>query len=232
MMEPLIGKTDMIILPEMFSTGFSMSVGQVVGQNKGTLSWMQQQAKKTGALVMGSIPVVDRYYYNRFYWVSPEGKNGYYDKHHLFSMSEESNLFTPGNKKQQFNYTGWEVMPIICYDLRFPAWCRNNLNLPYDLLVCSASWPSVRNDVWMTLLKARALENQCFVAGVNRIGKDVNGLEHNGNSVVFGPKGNMIGILPENQEGIATFQLSISELLDFRKKFPVLNDMDQFSFEQ
>jgi predicted amidohydrolase len=231
MLHPLKGKTDLIILPEMFATGFSMNVKHLTSGNKqgDVISWMEQQAEYTAAMITGSIAVKEGdAYYNRFYWIKSGCTTGYYDKHHLFSMSEEPKYFTAGTEQKTFNLCGWKIKPVICYDLRFPAWCRNTSGALCDLLICVASWPSVRNDVWLSLLKARALENQCYVAGVNRTGKDGNGLEHQGDSVVFGPKGEVICKIKENTEDTASFTLSLSTLHDFRKKFPVLNDMDHF----
>jgi len=230
MLQPLAGKTNLVVLPEMFPTGFSMNTSQICGYSAEILQWMRQQARLTGALIAGSMAVQEnRYCYNRFHWVNPYGNIGFYNKRHLFTMSDEPQHFTAGTEQKQFEWNGWKIKPVVCYDLRFPAWCRNNRTEPYDLLVCPASWPSVRSDVWRTLLKARALENQCYVAGVNRIGTDGNGLQHQGDSVLYGAKGEVIGKLPENEETVATFDLSLSALHDFRKKFPVLDDMDDIS---
>ncbi len=233
MLQPLAKKTDLIVLPEMFSTGFSMNTGKTCSSENSALAlhWMQQQARSTGAMITGSIAVAEgTHCYNRFYWVNADGGVGYYDKHHLFTMSDEPLYFTAGGQQIQFEWLGWQIKPIVCYDLRFPTWCRNNRVKPYDLLICPASWPSVRSDAWLTLLKARALENQCYVAGINRIGTDGNGLQHKGDSIVYGPKGEVIGQIAENEETVATFNISLSVLHDFRRKFPVLNDMDEIFF--
>jgi len=212
----------------MFPTGFSMNTGKICSGNHsaGVLQWMQQQSILTGAMIAGGMAIiVDRYCYNRFYWVCPDGDIGYYDKHHLFTMSDEHKHFTAGTEQKQFEWSGWQIKPILCYDLRFPEWCRNTCTKPYDLLVCAASWPMVRSDVWLTLLKARALENQCYVVGVNRVGADGNGLLYNGDSIVYSPKGEIIGRISENEEAVATFELSLSMLHDFRGKFPLLDDI-------
>ena len=233
LIRPLVGKTHLIVLPEMFPTGFSMNAGRMgsAGTHVSVRSWMQQQAVLTDAMIVGSMAVLeDGKYYNRLYRISPDGTNGYYDKHHLFTMSGEPKHFTAGTEQKRFYLRDWEINPVVCYDLRFPAWCRNTRTNPYDILVCPASWPSARSDVWITLLKARALENQCYVIGVNRTGLDGNGLPHKGDSMVFGPKGEIIGHLPENEETIASFDLSLNTLHDFRRKFPTLEDMDNFSF--
>lgn len=230
MLLPLRGKTELMILPEMFPTGFSMNTGQTCSGNHAALEWMQQQAMSTGAMIVGSMAVMENTCcYNRFYWIYPNGKMGYYDKHHLFTVSDEPQHFAAGAEQKQFEWRGWEIRPIVCYDLRFPAWCRNNRTKPYDLLVCAANWPTVRNNVWLTLLKARALENQCYVVGVNRTGTDGNGVQHQGDSIVYGPKGETIGRIPENEETVATFDISLTALRHFRRKFPVLNDMDEIS---
>ena len=229
LIQPLAGKTNMIVLPEMFPTGFSMNTDRICSDASSVLQWMQHQARTTGAMITGSIAVFDGYCYNRFYWVSPDGDVGFYNKRHLFTMSDEPQNFTAGTHRKQFEWLGWQIKPIVCYDLRFPAWCRNSRIKPYDLLVCSASWPTVRIDVWLTLLKARAIENQCYVAGVNRIGADGNGLQHQGDTIIYGPKGDTIGWLPKNTEAVETFDLSRSALHNFRMKFPVLDDMDDIS---
>ncbi len=233
LIQPLIGKTDLIALPEMFSTGFSMNVEYTDNANNhiSALAWMRQQATLTGAVVTGSIAVsIDEHRYNRFYWTEPNGSGGHYDKHHLFGMSDEPKYFTAGMEQKRFHCAGWEIKPVICYELRFPAWCRNSADNPYDLLLCPASWPSVRSDAWLTLLKARALENQCYVVGINRVGMDENGLPHKGDSVVFGPKGETVVKLRDDTEEAVSVSLSLSELHHFRRKFPVLDDMDRFSF--
>ena len=228
MIQPLAGKTGLIVLGEMFPTGFSMNTEKICSGNNSAvvLQWMQQQARSTGAMIAGGIAVMeDAHYYNRFYWVRPDGDMGFYDKHHLFIMSDEPKKYTPGKDRKQFEWLGWQIKPIVCYDLRFPEWCRNSRAKPYDLLICAASWPTVRSDIWLTLLKARAIENQCYVVGINRVGTDGYGLQHQGNTIVYGPKGETIRQLPENKETVATVELSLPALHDFRKAFPVLNDL-------
>ena len=229
MLQPLAGKTDLIVLGEMFPTGFSMNTGKICSSDNSAavLQWMQKQAQITGAMIAGGIAVKENaHYYNRFYWVSPDGDEGHYDKHRLFIMSDEPEQYTAGAERKQFEWRGWQIKPIICYDLRFPEWGRNNGAKPYDLLICAASWPSVRSDIWLTLLKARAIENQCYVVGVNRVGADGNGLQHKGDSIIYGPKGETIVQIPENEETVATYELSLPDLHDFRKKFPVLEGIN------
>ena len=231
MLRPLAGKTDLIVLCEMFPTGFSMNTKKICSNENtaAVLQWMQQQSRSTGAMIAGSLAVTENTFcYNRFYWITPEGIADHYDKHHLFTISDEPQYFTAGIERKQFEWLGWQIKPIICYDLRFPEWCRNQRTKPYDLLICSASWPAVRNDVWLTLLKARAIENQCYVVGVNRVGMDGNALQHQGDSIVYGPKGEIIGHISESNETTATFELSLETLHGFRAKFPVLDDMRVF----
>ena len=224
----LEGRGDLILLPEMFSTGFSTNTNVIcTPKNQSTvLEWMRQTAQSTGSLIAGSVAVEENTVcYNRFYWVGADGSSGHYDKNYLFIMSDEPKYFTAGTEKKQFEWRGWKIKPIICYDLRFPELCRNTRNNPYDILVCVASWPSVRSDVWLTLLKARAIENQCYAIGVNRVGEDGNGLQHKGDTIVYSPKGETIVRLPENEEKSATIGLSLSKLKAFRQKFPVLEDI-------
>ena len=228
MLQPLTGKTDLVVLCEMFPTGFSMNTGKICSSENSAagLQWMQRQAHAIDAMIVGSMAVMEGgHCYNRLYWVSPDGVAGHYDKHHLFTISDESLHFTAGAERKQFEWRGWQIKPVVCYDLRFPEWCRNNRTKPYDLLICPASWPAARSDVWLTLLKARALENQCYVVGVNRVGADGNGLPYQGDSIVYSPKGETVGKI-ENEETVATFELSLSALHDFRRKFSVLDDMD------
>jgi predicted amidohydrolase len=228
MIQTLAGKTDLIVLPEMFSTGFSMNTdvicnADIVGE---TLQWMKRQAATSEAMLAGGIAVEENgHFRNRFYWISPNGNVGHYDKRYLFSMSDEPKHFTAGSEQQQFEWRGWKIKPILCYDLRFPEWCRNSRSNPYDILICAASWPSARSDAWLTLLKARALENQCYVTGVNHVGVDGNGLQHTGDSIIYTPRGEIAVQIPANEETTATFALSYSKMKDFRKKFPALEDI-------
>ena len=229
MIRTLAGNIDLIVFPEMFPTGFSMNTDVICNEDiyQETVQWMKQQAQSTGAMIAGGLSVQENgRCYNRFYWISPDGDAGQYDKHYLFSMSAEPQYFTAGAEKKQFEWRGWQIKPILCYELRFPEWCRNTRNNPYDILICAASWPAVRNDVWLTLLKARALENQCYVIGINRVGTDGYGLHHTGNSIIYSPKGETIIQIPENEENLTTAELSFSTMNNFRKKFPVLNDID------
>lgn len=221
--------TDLVILPEMFNTGFSMNPAELAESPKSvTFDWMHDIAAKFNFGICGSYIVSENgKFHNRWIFVSPEGDIWSYDKRHLFTISGEEELFTRGKERLVFSFRGTRICPNICYDLRFPVWSRNRND--YDLLINSANWPESRRDVWITLLKARALENQCFVAGVNRIGIDGAGIRYCGDSMILGPKGEIITESRQNEECIISGEISIGELSDFRKKFPVLNDSDDFT---
>lgn len=222
-------RIDLIILPEMFNTGFSMNPAELSEKpGSETFVWMQRIADESNAAVCGSYIVEeDGSYYNRWIFVSPENEMYIYDKRHLFSPGGEDSLFEMGRERVIFTYKGFRICPNICYDLRFPVWSRNRND--YDLLINSANWPAPRQDVWNTLLKARAIENQCYVAGVNRTGIDGAGIKYAGGSVMLGPSGETIASGIISDEGIIFSEISYSELSDFRRKFPVLNDGDDFT---
>jgi omega-amidase len=221
-------QTDLIILPEMFSTGFSMNPRDISEKrNSDTFNWMLEIALRYNFGICGSYIVNDDTgYFNRWIFVSPEKEVWTYDKRHLFSLSGEDMHFKSGANRIVFNYRDVSICPTICYDLRFPVWNRNQND--YDLLINSANWPESRRDVWVTLLKARAIENQCYVAGVNRIGIDGTGIKYCGDSIIFGPKGEIIASGVQNTECIISADISLHELNDFRQKFPVLKDRDDF----
>jgi len=225
----LNGDTDIIVLPEMFTTGFSMNPKDLSeAPFSETYEWMVNHSVKGNFGICGSYIVKqDEHFFNRWIFVSPESNSWHYDKRHLFTMRNENRIYTQGNKRIVFSFRGVRICPNICYDLRFPVWSRN-LN-DYDLLINSANWPEIRREAWSILLKARAIENQCFVVGVNRVGYDNSGILHMGNSVILDPRGNIITELKENKEGVATGEISLSELNDFRKEFPALQDADNFS---
>ena len=229
MLKPLKGKTDLILLPEMFSTGFSVNIEKICSaeNQEAVIKWMRLTAEATDAMIVGSAAIKEKsLYYNRMFWVShDDSSEGYYDKNYLFIMSDEPRYFTAGAEGTQFELLGWKIKPIICYDLRFPELSRNNRVNPYDILLCVASWPAVRSDVWMTLLKARAIENMCYSIGVNRVGEDINQLKHKGDSVIYGPTGENIMLLPEDTETIVTTEISLSKLKRFRQRFPVLENI-------
>ncbi len=221
--------TDLVILPEMFNTGFSMNPAELAEPPESVTSdWMHEIAAKYNSGICGSYIVGENSnFYNRWIFVPPDGEVRIYDKRHLFSMSGEEALFTRGEKRVVFKFRGIRICPNICYDLRFPVWSRNRND--YDLLINSANWPESRRDVWITLLKARAIENQCFVAGVNRIGIDGAGIRYCGDSMILGPKGEMIAEGQQNKESVVSGNISIDELSGFRRKFPVWKDGDNFT---
>ena len=221
-----IDQTDVILLPEMFTTGFTMNVETFFETMDGkTVSWMRKLAVNKYAAIVGSIIINEKdAYFNRLLWVNPDGTVFWYDKRHLFTMGGEHVHYSKGDKKLIVEYNGWKICPLICYDLRFPVWSRNKEG--YDLLIYLANWPSARHRVWKTLLEARAIENQAFVVGVNRTGTDGLGLNYFGASGFIDPKGNATFLSLEPQT--ETLILKHSELSSFRKKFPLLPDSDSF----
>jgi omega-amidase len=220
--------TDLIVLPEMFTTGFSMHATTLAEKPEGeTLHWMQEMAVVHQAVITGSIIVKENeHYYNRLYWVRPDGTFNTYDKKHLFRMAKEHHTYTPGKEKLLVELNGWNICPLVCYDLRFPVWSRNREN-SYDLMLYVANWPKVRNLAWSTLLQARAIENIAYCIGVNRVGTDGNGHPYSGDSAIIHPKGHKL-LETSEQEGIHTITLSKQELLDFREVFPAHLDADTF----
>ncbi|MDX5483026.1 MAG: amidohydrolase [Hymenobacteraceae bacterium] len=223
--------TDLIVLPEMFTTGFSMSAEGLAEEAEGTtLSWMRREAQKHQAVVTGSVMVkADGNYYNRLYWVRPDGSYDRYDKKHLFRMAKEHHTYKAGQERLVVELNGWNVCPLVCYDLRFPVWSRNTGNA-YDLLLYVANWPKVRNQAWRTLLQARAIENLAYVVGVNRVGTDGNAHPYSGDSAIIHPKGFHL-LETSEAEGVHTLTLSKKELEDFREAFPAHLDADRFSLE-
>lgn len=228
--------TDVIILPEMFTTGFSMNapaLSEIMGLR--TTRWMRQMADQTGALILGSfITEVYERYFNRLVWMEPGGTIRTYDKRHLFRMGEEHQVYSPGESLLIGTWKDWRICPLICYDLRFPVWSRNQWNpslnsMSYDLLVYVANWPMVRSQAWETLLHARAIENLSYVAGVNRVGIDGNSIEYNGKSSLIGPAGETLFAI-ENTEVVKTITLSANALQAYRERFPAFLDSDDFSF--
>jgi omega-amidase len=223
------GPTDLIILPEMFNTGFSMNAEAMAEpMNLTTFKWLKQQAAQTGAVVTGSYIIKeDGKYYNRLIWMQPNGEWASYDKRHLFRMATEHDVYSPGTKKIIQEWKGWKVCPLVCYDLRFPVWSRNREN-EYDLLLYVANWPAARVQAWDILLQARAVENLCYVAGVNRTGTDGSNISYNGHSALIDYKGMQVVACGEEQ-GIHTTTLSGDALLAFREKFPAHLDADRFT---
>jgi omega-amidase len=232
-----IGATDVILLPEMFTTGFTMNAAALAEpMNFHTTKWMKNMASKTGALILGSIIIKEgNSFFNRLIWMQPDGVHKTYDKRHLFRMGEEDKVYTSGNTLLIGEWKGWKICPLVCYDLRFPVWSRNRFNkktqsLDYDLLVYVANWPAIRSKHWQTLLKTRAIENQSFVVGANRVGADGKGILYDGHSVVISPKGETM-IESIGEETIQTLELNKQELTDWRAKFPAYLDADDFKIQ-
>ncbi|MEN8118863.1 MAG: amidohydrolase [Bacteroidota bacterium] len=221
-------RTDLIILPEMFTTGFSMNPKPFAEKMDGpTFKWMLQMAKHSNAAIAGSIIIEENnHYVNRFLFVKPDGEYQYYDKRHLFAMAGEDKLYSQGNKNELIKYKGWRIRPLICYDLRFPVWSRNYDG--YDLLIYVANWPEKRVAHWKTLLQARAIENQAYVAGVNRIGLDGNNYSYSGDSAIYNSLGEKISKTNSNEESVETILISRELIEGTRKKLPFLNDQDEF----
>lgn len=218
---------DLIVLPEMFSTGFTMHPFDVAESMSGaTVQWMQSLAKSKQTAITGSVVIKDNnQFYNRLLFVFPTGEVKTYDKRHLFTLAGEDKIYTSGTKKVIVEYKGFKICLLICYDLRFPIFARNVEE--YDVLIFVANWPKPRINAWDILLKARAVENQCFVVGVNRIGKDNNEHEYNGHSQVVDYLGNYIAI-PQETEGVCIVTLNKIEMLETRKKLNFLADRDDF----
>ncbi len=221
---------DLIVLPEMFNTGFSMNPSRIALPNGGEAKdWMAEQAAIQDACIVGSIATEEGgEYYNRLYWVEPNGKITTYDKRHLFRMASEHQVYTQGESQVVVEYKDFKFCLQICYDLRFPVWSRRSDLKNYDCLVYVANWPAVRSDAWYSLLKARAIENLCYVLGVNRVGKDGNDNDYDGKSVVFDFKGNSIDSHIDSKEGVSIQTLIKEELEAFRTKFPADLDADSF----
>jgi predicted amidohydrolase len=222
---------DLIILPEMFNTGFVTAPDDIVNYNhKEVISWLQHTARISNSCIAGSIIFIENNkYFNRLLCMHPDGRIDSYDKRHLFRMAGEEEHYIAGNSRTISTIKGWKICWQICYDLRFPVWSRNKGD--YDVLVYVACWPAQRSDVWNTLLKARAIENQSYVIGVNRVGEDGNKITYMGESMALGPKGNILNDIYVNEEKLIFTQVNYTELIAFRKKFPVLQDADQFNIK-
>ena len=216
--------SDLYVLPEMFSTGFCTSPEGIAERDDYTLQWMKSKASEIDAAIAGSIAVEeDGKYYNRFYFVKPDGEVTHYDKKHLFTYGGEHLRFTAGEERVVVEWRGVRILLEVCYDLRFPIWARNRGD--YDMILYVASWPTPRVGAWSALLVARAIENQCYVAGVNRVGNDP-ACEYCGGSVIIDPYGVTIAECEISQESEATAEIDMAALEAFRKKFPVLLDAD------
>jgi omega-amidase len=228
--------TDLIVLPEMFTTGFTMEPQALAEKpREKTLKWMFCKAVEKKCAILGSYIVEDKgEYFNRLYMVMPNGRTYFYDKRHLFRMANENKFFSPGIKQTTVKIKAWKISLMICYDLRFPVWCRNTYNngaYGFDCQIFVANWPEVRSYTWKTLLCARAIENQAYVAGVNRIGTDGNGISHSGDSMVVNPWGEIISKTQAHEESVETVVLSASRLESFRNSVTFGLDWDGFTLD-
>ena len=222
---------DLIVLPEMFTTGFTMNPENVSEKMNGfSVSWMQNIAVENKVAICGSLVISENNkFYNRLVFVHPSGEIETYNKRHSFSLAGEDKVYTSGNKKLIINYKGWKICPLICYDLRFPVWSRNIEN--FDLLIYMANWPVTRIKAWDTLLKARSIENMCYSIGVNRIGKDANNYEYSGNSIIVDFLGEEISSIEKSKNGIISATLDKNKQDNKRNKLGFLKDKDKFTLD-
>lgn len=226
-----VDSADLVLLPEMFNTGFSMESARLAESMDGTtVNWLQAQAQRLNAVVCGSliIKVAEADYRNRLIWARPDGSLEHYDKRHLFRMAGEHNHYTAGTQQLLLELKGWRIRPLICYDLRFPVWSRDSQET--DLLFYIASWPQARRNAWNRLLPARAIENICYVAGVNRIGEDNQGYAHSGDSQVLDYLGDSV-LQANDQLGVFQVELNAANLAKFKQRFPAYMDADNFTLE-
>ncbi len=235
-LDTIPNKTDLIILPEMFTTGFSMNSLQLAEKSgERTMQWMEKWSGKMECIVTGSIIISDQdKFYNRLIWMRPDGSFSFYDKRHLFRMGDEHLYYTQGRSRLITEIKGWKICPLICYDLRFPVWSKNrylNLQWDYDLLIYVANWPAARSNIWSTLLLARAIENQAFVAGVNRVGDDGNNIFYSGNSMIVDLTGNIVASCSHGKTESKTVRLSRKNLNENRDKLRVGLDWDLFNIK-
>lgn len=226
------GKTELVVLPETFSTGFSMKPALLAETMDGeTVRWMKRVAAEMKIILTGSLFIEEnKHYYNRLVWMLPNGQYGLYDKRHRFAYAGEDEQFSAGSKRLIASVKGWKINLLVCYDLRFPVWARQapGPDEPeYDLLVYVANWPERRNHAWKTLLQARAIENQCYVVGVNRVGNDGNNNHHSGDSMIVDPMGEVL-YTKKDEEDIFTITLDKAQLNNVREKLPFLKDADVF----
>jgi omega-amidase len=232
LLAPLAGRTDLVILPETFTTGFSMEVEALGEPAAGpSADWLRAQAAALDAVVTGSVITREgTRYYNRLLWACPDGEVRHYDKRHLFRMGREHQHFTAGQSAWSVSWRGLRICPLVCYDLRFPVFSRRRAGLDYELLIYVANWPSARVEAWQLLLRARAIENQAFVVGVNRSGPDGKGVAYPGDSAAIDYLGRTLVSLGD-AAGVATTVLDAAALADFRAKFPAHLDADRFTLE-
>lgn len=228
----LTSNTNLVVLPEMFSTGFTMKPSSVSEtMNGATVSWMINMAKTHNIGIIGSMVIQENnQYFNRAIFVHPSGSLEIYDKRHLFSLAGEDRQYTPGTNRIVIQFKGWRICPFICYDLRFPVWSRNTDN--YDVLLFMANWPIPRIDAWDTLLKARAIENMSYCIGVNRIGEDENGYQYNGHTSAYNFLGEKVASTAEGKEDVLHCEISKTKLDEFRQKLNFLKDQDSFKIQK
>jgi predicted amidohydrolase len=222
------GPTGLVVLPETFTTGFLGDEGEAETMNGPTVAWMQAWAERLDAVITGSVVIGDGGRYNRLLWVEPGGQVRHYDKRHLFAPGGEDRRYSAGTERRVFNYRGWRVCPQVCYDIRFPVWCRSRGD--YDLLLVVANWPSARAGAWRSLLQARAIENQCYVVAVNRVGEDGHGKRYPGGSVVFDPMGEALLELGDS-EGLGAQALGLERVAAVREQLPFQRDADDFELK-
>ena len=235
LLAPLDGATDLVVLPETFTSGFSNdAIERAEGMDGPTVAWIREQAARLGAAVTGSVQLrTEQGVFNRLLWATPDGGLAHYDKRHLFRYAGEHRRYTPGRDRLTVEWKGWRINPQVCYDLRFPVFCRNRYDveraggLDFDLQIFVANWPSPRAHAWRTLLRARAIENLCYVAGVNRVGRDGNGLDYSGDSAVVDFLG-QAQVEAHGREQVLTSTLSAEALAAHRAHFPAMLDADAF----
>ena len=238
---PLHGITDLVLLPETFTSGFSNdAIDRAEGMDGPTVAWLREQSRKLGAAITGSVQIrtaegpLSSSVFNRLFFATPDGGLQHYDKRHLFRYANEHERYAAGRERLTVEYKGWRICPLVCYDLRFPVYSRNRFDverpggLDYDLLLYVANWPAARAYPWKTLLRARAIENLCFVAGLNRVGTDGNGLDYSGDSAVIDFLGHPLSEATD-EEVVSTTTLPAAELLAHRKRFPAMLDGDAFA---
>ncbi|MCU0422294.1 MAG: amidohydrolase [Bacteroidia bacterium] len=232
--ESMIGsideQVDIFLLPELFTTGFTMNTQLAENMEGNTLSWMNKMSKKTGAAIAGSVMIKNKQQqvFNRFIWMNPDGSYEVYDKKHLFSIGDEHHHFTPGTEKLIIDFKGFKLLILICYDIRFPVFIRRTTIEQYEAIFIVANWPEKRAGHWKTLLQARAIENQSYVVAVNRVGVDGKGANHTGDSMVVEPTGEIL-YHAVNREEVTIHELNKDKVISYRQSFPVYQDADDFT---
>ncbi|WP_370003234.1 amidohydrolase, partial [Winogradskyella sp.] len=226
-----IDGADLIVLPEMFTSGFTMNATEVAETMDGeTITWLKTLSKTKNAAIVGSLVIAENdNYYNRLVFVEPNGTLTTYDKRHTFTLAGEHKVYTAGTEKVILDYKGWKICPLVCYDLRFPVWARNTED--YDLLLYVANWPKMRIAAWDTLLKARAIENMAYCIGVNRVGLDGNNYEYSGHSGAYDVLGNRMDSIPQSKEAIELVTLEKEHITTYREKLGFLKDRDSFNLK-